>query len=135
MLDRPTASTLSTALVAACLLAAGCGGSDDEGQSEFVPAAGENTPSAETPGLPPGALYDLDGNEWQDRTEDEQLEIAGDYISDNQSRCEGAEPDEVADYASVAWGLDFDRFTPAVEVLAEGCDGARQSADAASDGQ
>jgi hypothetical protein len=113
------------AIVAAVALSA-CGGSE-EPTSDAVPAAGENTPPAGTPGVPPGAAYDLDGTAWLKLPQVEQFAAAQAYIDDNAARCEGADAADVATYVTTSYGADFPPDIAAAEVLAEGCDAERQS--------
>lgn len=111
--------------VGAALLLTGCG--DDDGPPDPIPAAGENTPPSGTPGVPEGAAYDVDGTEWLELRQKEQFAAAGEYIAENPSRCEDAKASDVSFYVTNSYGLDFPLDIPAVDVLAEGCDAARQS--------
>jgi hypothetical protein len=56
----------------------GCDDDDARGAPRGVPAAGENTPPAGTPGVPDGASYDLDGAQWQRLGRAAQFEAATD---------------------------------------------------------
>ena len=116
------------AALAALTLAIGCGGEErDLGAPQGVPAAGENTPPAGTPGVPEGAPYDLDGNRWKRLSQGEQFDAAAAYVEDNPERCEGADVGIVAFYVTNSYSTDFPLEIPAADVLAEGCDAALQS--------
>lgn len=119
----------SVIAAAAALTLAACGGSDPE-RRDSVPAAGPNTPSAATPGVPAGAPYDVDGTEWLELSQVDQFVAAKAYIDDNPDRCNEDPPVKTADvafYVTVSYGTDFPFDIAASEVLAEGCDAARQS--------
>jgi hypothetical protein len=112
-------------LASATLLLGACGEAEPERQS--VPAAGENTPPAGTPGVPGGAPYDLDGRGWRRISPAEAERAAGAYIEDNPDRCRNADPAAVAEYVTPSYLYDFPLDIPAADVLAEGCDADRQS--------
>jgi len=120
---------LTLGLVALGLMLSACGEEDDSGD-EFPPAAGELTPSSDTPGVPPGATYDLTGSEWDELEDVERFEATLDYIADNPGECESDEgtaaADPVRDYAEVALGTDYPFNEPMAELLAEGCAAALQ---------
>ena len=115
-------------LIVLCLLAlfAGCGGDEPEAP-QSVPAAGENTPPSGTPGVPAGALYDVDGDGWKRLGKDEQFQAAQAYIDDNPERCGDADNAAVAIYVTTSYGVDFPTYAPASELLAEGCAADQQS--------
>lgn len=113
---------LAIALALAALAAAGCGG-DNDGGGAAEPAVGELS----SPKVPEGAAYDLDGRGWAKLGQSARFDAAGAYIDDNPSRCDGARASDVAFYVTNSYGLDFPEDVPAAEVLAEGCDAARQS--------
>lgn len=109
--------------------AAGCGGEDESepGAAKGVPAAGENTPPAGTPGVPPGASYDLDGRGWRKLSRPEMFSAATDYIADNPEICKGADLGIVTFYVTNSYGADFPLDIPAADVLSEGCAASLQS--------
>jgi hypothetical protein len=117
-------------VIVLCLLAlfAGCGGEEEGDPAESVPAAGEFTPPSGTPGVPPGAPYDVDGTEWEALGDEQRLAAAEAYAADNPERC-GADPDleAVADYVTATYGLDYPVYAPAAELLAEACAADSQS--------
>lgn len=121
------ALTLSLTLLCLAALALGACGEDEQSGPPSVPAAGENTPPAGTPGVPDGAPYDIDGTEWAELSDSKRRDAARAYIDDNRSRCEGASPEDVAAYVSASYGFDFPPDIPAASLLAEGCDAALQS--------
>ena len=106
---------------------AGCGGGDDPNQSGSVPAAGENTPPAGTPGVPDGAAYDVDGFRWRKLTRAQAFAAAREYIADNPEICEGAEVDAVSFYVTNSYGTDFPLDIAAADLLSEGCAASLQS--------
>ena len=110
-----------------------CGGDDEDSGLEVVPAAGDLTPSADTPGVPPGSSYDLTGNEWVELDDLERFEAAQDFVADNPDACESpdgsAAADPVRDYADSAIGTDYPFNAPMAELLAEGCAAALQSGE------
>ena len=118
---------LATSLLLATLILvpAGCGSDDPEPPSR-VPAAGEFTPPSGTPGVPEGALYDLDGTEWLALGQGEQFDAAAAFIADRLDRCESAEPVDAVPYVSVSYGNDFPLDIPVADVLLEACDAAAQ---------
>jgi hypothetical protein len=120
---RRAITLAAIAVLAAALLAVvGCG--DDEnapGAPPGVPAAGENTPPSQTPGVPEGARYDVDGRGWGKLGQSGRFEAASEFINDNPSRCEGADVGEVVGWADTSYGLDYPLDTPAAFVLEEGC--------------
>lgn len=123
---------LANVVVAAALLgAAGCGeenpGPTTNPDTGSVPAAGELTPPSGTPGVPSGALYDLDGRHWVKLTQSEQFDAANAYIADNPDICEGADVGIVVGYTTTSYGNDFPPDIPAADVLSEGCAAALQS--------
>lgn len=133
---RLTGMRLLPVLLAALALMlplAGCGGNDDDLGVVPVPAAGENTPGAETPGVPAGASYDVTGAEWQRLEELERFEAAQDYVADHPADCRLAEgsaaADPVRDYADSSLGTDYPLNAPIAELLAEGCAAALQSGE------
>lgn len=122
---------LTVLAAVAALVAGGCGGGEDpvgaNPDTGSMPAAGENTPPAGTPGVPEGAPYDLAGTQWVNLAEDEQTAAADAYVTDNPDRCEGADPEAVAQYAASSFGVNFPLEVPVADVLAEGCDADLQS--------
>lgn len=127
---RGVARYMAATLAALALALAACGGEDDS-SGEFPPAAGELTPPSGTPGVPPGAGYDLTGNEWDELEGPERFEATQEYIADNPDECEtaagSAAADPVRDYADTALGTDYPFNAPLAELLAEGCAAALQS--------
>ena len=120
--------SLATAL-AALVLAAGCGG-DDEGyapSAEPVPAAGDLTPAAGTPGVPPGAKYDLKSTAYLKLDAKGTVKVATAFIKDHPKDCKGADPGRVAAYVYTAIGTDFPLTAPVADVLTEGCAADLQS--------
>lgn len=108
-------------LAALALLAGGCGGDDgDVTSAGYVPAAGSETPTS-TPGVPPGASYDVSAAEWLKLDDDERLEATEDLIADTPDACEGAAPAGVLDYAEATAGTDYPLNAPVAELLTEGC--------------
>ena len=119
---------LATGLAAVALIAAGCGGDDDSAESaQVVPAAGELTPPARPANVPAGASYDLVGNQFQKLSTADATAAAADYVDDNPSECEGADPERVAAYATTSVGTDYPLTEPIAELLAEGCAADLQS--------
>ncbi len=100
------------------LSAAGCG---DDGElattPDGAPAAGENTP-----GVPPGAPYDLDGRQWGKLPQADQFLAVTAFINDNPDRCEGADIGSVSFYVTDAYANDLPPAAAAAEPLAAGCD-------------
>lgn len=120
--------TVLTAAVVAALLLAGCGGSDDPDLGvQPLPAAGELTPSANTPGVPTGATYDLDGNGYLALNAKQTVTAASDFVKDHPNACKGADPGRVAAYAYTSIGTDFPLTSPAADALTEGCAASLQS--------
>lgn len=119
---------LAAALAILLLAGAGCG-EDDEAppETEVVPAAGPLTPPAGTPGVPAGSSYDLNGNEYLKLDPKQAEAVARDFVGDRPEDCEGADPGQVAAYATVSVGTDFPLTEPIVEVLTEGCAADLQS--------
>lgn len=105
------------------LSVAGCG---DDGQPattpDGAPAAGENTPASATPGVPPGAPYDLDGRQWGKLPQADQFLAVTAFINDNPDRCEGADIGSVSFYVTDAYANDLPPAAAAAEPLAAGCD-------------
>ena len=125
---------LLVTIAALALLVAGCGDDEDMGATGFVPAAGADTPSGATPGVPEGATYDVTGNEWLDLDDGDRLTAAADYVDDHPEECEAGEgqvaaDEKVRDWADVSLGTDFPLNEPVAELLAEGCAAALQSGD------
>jgi len=117
--------------VAALALAA-CGVSDESGATGFVPAAGANTPSAATLGVPPDASYNVTGSEWLKLPAAKRLRAATDYVADHPGICRNGDRRDAAaatvrDWADVSLGTDFPLNVPVAELLAEGCAAALQS--------
>lgn len=111
-----------------------CGDDEDLGATNFVPAAGADTPPDTTPGVPPGSTYDVNGNEWLKLTDDERFIAAQDYIADSPDECtnsddRSAAADPVRDWADGSIGTDFPLNVPIAELLAEGCAAALQSGE------
>lgn len=127
---RSIATAAATLLI--LLPLAGCGGDDEPTGPKVVPAAGADTPM-ETPGVPAGASYDVNGNEWLELGDADRLAAAGDFVADNPAACKGAEgeadPAPVADYADATLGTDYPLTSPVAELLAEGCAAALQSGE------
>ena len=123
---------LLAAALALVLALAACGGEEDKGATEYVPAAGANTPPDTTPGVPPGSTYDVSGSEWQKLPAEERITAAQDYVADNPDECKNADgrsasADSVRDWADVSLGTDYPLNEPVAELLAEGCAAALQS--------
>ncbi len=126
------AAVLAVTALAAALAA--CGGEEDMGATQYVPAAGADTPPDTTPGVPPGSSYDVTGAEWQKLSEAQRLEAADDYVADNPDVCKNSDgrsaaSDSVRDWADVTLGTDYPLNAPIAELLAEGCAAALQSGD------
>ncbi len=119
--------TVLSAALAMTLLLAGCGGGDGDLGVTALPAAGELTPSANTPGVPTGATYDLDGNGYLALNAKQTVTAAKDFVKDHPKDCEGADPGRVAAYAYTAIGTDFPLTSPAADALSEGCAADLQS--------
>ena len=119
---------LATAL-AALVLAAGCGGEDDgyTPGAEPVPAAGDLTPASGTPGVPPGAKYDMRSPAFQKLDAKGTVNVASAFIKDHPNDCKGADPGRVAAYTYTAIGTDFPLTAPLADVLTEGCAADLQS--------
>ena len=105
------------------LFSAGCGG-DEQGAAATggAPAAGEDTPASATPGVPPGAPYDLDGRQWGKLPQADQFLAVTAFINDNPDRCEGADIGSVSFYVTDAYANDLPPAAAAAEPLAAGCD-------------
>jgi hypothetical protein len=116
-----TRALLATAAACLGLLAGGCG-DEPADQSGAVPAAGELTPSGRTPGVPSGASYDVNGNEWLKLDAGERQAAASDFVADNPEDCKRADAGQVSDYADLVVGTDFPLTEPIAEALGEGCD-------------
>jgi hypothetical protein len=100
----------------------GCGDDDTSaGAPPGVPAAGEFTPPAGTPGVDEDALYNVDGRGWDGLSQSARFEAANQYIDDHPEACEGADVGEVVGWADTSFGLDYPLDTPAAYVLDEGC--------------
>jgi hypothetical protein len=111
----------------ALLVLAGCGGGDDDTGLQPVPAAGDQTPSGDTPGVPSGASYDLDGNAFLELTGKETFVVARDFVRDHPKDCGGADAGRVAAYAYTSIGADFPLTAPVADALTEGCEADLQS--------
>ena len=126
--------SIATAAAALLILIplAGCGDDDESTGPKVIPAAGADTPM-ETPGVPAGAAYDVNGNEWLELGDEKRLAAAGDFVADNPTDCKGADgeadPASVADYADASLGTDYPLTSPVAELLAEGCAAALQSGE------
>jgi len=116
----------ATALVL-LLAVAGCGDDDESPDTQVLPAAGPLTPPSGTPGVPAGSRYDLNGNEYLKLDPKQAEAVARDFVGDRPEDCEGADPGQVAAYATVSVGTDFPLTEPIVEVLTEGCAADLQS--------
>lgn len=127
---RTTVLAVTIALAVAFAVA-GCGGEEDKGATQFVPAAGENTPPDTTPGVKPGSSYDLNGNEWLKLGDNERFTAAQDYVADHPEECTTgagtAAADPVRNWADASIGTDFPLNEPIAELLAEGYAAALQS--------
>ena len=126
-------ATAGAAALLALVPIAGCGGDDESTGPKVVPAAGADTPM-ETPGVPSGASYDVDGNEWLELGDEKRLAAAGDFVADNPDDCRNpddrdADPAVVRDYADASLGTDYPLTAPVSELLAEGCAAALQSGE------
>jgi hypothetical protein len=124
-------SAIAVLLASAVLLAA-CGGSEDMGATEYVPAAGANTPPDTTPGVEPGSSYDLTGSEWLKLPGDQRVTAAEDYVADHPGECRNedgrdASGESVREWADNSLGTDYPLNEPVAELLAEGCAAALQS--------
>ena len=115
-----------TALALTPLLA-GCGDDDSGSGVQPLPAAGDLTPSANTPGVPTGASYDLTSGAYLDLDAKATVTVAADYIDDHPKDCEGADAGRVAAYTFTAAGTDFPLTVPVADVLTEGCAADLQS--------
>ncbi|MFN8152581.1 MAG: hypothetical protein U0R24_15845 [Solirubrobacterales bacterium] len=113
---------------------AACGGEEDMGATDYVPAAGANTPPDTTPGVEPGASYDVTAGEWLKLSGQERITAAQDYVADMPDDCRNgdgsdADPALVRDWADSSAGTDFPLNEPVAELLAEGCAAALQSGE------
>lgn len=115
----------TAALAALALVVPGCGDDEDDRPVRH-PAAGEFTPPSDTPGVPEGALYDVDGNGWAKLGKGGQLAAAAGFIADQEDRCEGAAPRNLVPYVTISYGTDFPLTVPATDVLLEACDAEAQ---------
>jgi hypothetical protein len=117
------------AALAALVLAAGCGDSDDDyaPSAEPVPAAGELTPPSGTPGVPAGAKYDIANTAYLKLDAKGTVNVTSAFIKDHPKECKGADPGRVAAYAFTAIGTDFPLTAPLADVLTEGCAADLQS--------
>ena len=115
---------LAIAVAAASLLGPGVGACGDGGQAGVGETAPIDAGSAPGPGAaaPPGAPYDVDGRGWADLQQVGQFQAATAYVNDNPEACEGADVGTVALYVTSAYDADRGPDTPAVELLAEGCE-------------
>lgn len=118
------------ALAAALVLTACGGGEENSGATEFVPAAGADTP----PAAPQGSSYDLSGSEWLKLPAARRLLAAEDFVADHPGECENADgraaaASVVRDWADVSLGTDYPLNAPVGELLAEGCAAALQSGE------
>src|SRR5690349_2153378 len=100
------------AAAAVVLVLSACGDDENRGATDFVPAAGEATPPDTTPGVPEGASYDLNGNEWLKLNGDERLTAAEDYVADHPDECttgddRSAAGDPVRRWVDGSVGTDF----------------------------
>ncbi len=126
----PTTTIAALLATIALILALGACGDDPAPPPEGVPAAGVNTPPAGTPGVPEGAPYDVDGTGWAKLGKNEKFAAAEAFIAANPGRCDAdADVGIVTFYVTNSYGLDFPPDIPAADVLAEGCDAARQSGE------
>lgn len=122
---------LAVLIALAAVLALGaCGGEPDRGATEFVPAAGADTP----PAAPQGSSYDLSGSEWLKLPAARRLLAAEDFVADHPGECENADgraaaASVVRDWADVSLGTDYPLNAPVGELLAEGCAAALQSGE------
>lgn len=122
---------LAVLIALAAVLALGaCGGEPDRGTTEFVPAAGADTP----PAAPQGSSYDLSGSEWLKLPAARRLLAAEDFVADHPGECENADgraaaASVVRDWADVSLGTDYPLNAPIAELLAEGCAAALQSGE------
>lgn len=116
------------ALAIALVLTACGGGEENTGATEFVPAAGADTP----PDAPSGSTYDVTGNQWLKLADGKRLIAARDYVADHPGECTNADnrsaaADSVRNWADASIGIDFPLNVPVTELLAEGCAAALQS--------
>lgn len=118
---------LAAALLAIAAPLGACGGDDESTGLQPIPAAGEFTPSADTPGVPAGASYDMNGNEWLQLEDLQRFEATQDYVADHPIECGKAAADPVRNYVDGSIGTDFPLNVPIAELLAEGCAAALQS--------
>lgn len=125
-------AALLTAVATLSLALFACGGERAQGgATQYVPAAGANTPPDVTPGVPPGSAYDVSGGAWLKLPREQRLLAARDYVADNPGACARADGRSAAAASVRAWadvslGTDYPLNAPVVELLAEGCAAALQ---------
>jgi hypothetical protein len=128
--------TAAGALLIVAIALVACGGDDEQRGATVVPAAGQYAQTDDsTPGVPPGASYDLTAAEWSKLSEAKQLAAVSDYVDDNPDACEDADPSRVRDYAEVSAGNDYPLTSPVAELLAEGCAAVLQSGSGDGEGK
>ena len=116
---------LAIAVAASSLLATGlgaCGDGGPTGVGETAPIGAESAPGTGAAAAPPGASYDVDGRGWAKLQQVGQYQAATAYVTDNPEACADADVGAVALYVTGAYGADRKADTPAVELLAEGCE-------------
>lgn len=116
---------LAIAVAAASLLAPGLGACGDGGQAgvgETATIGDGGAPGTGAAAAPPGAPYDVDGRGWANLQQVGQFQAATAYVADNPEACGDADVSAVALYVTGAYGADRKADTPAVELLAEGCE-------------
>lgn len=123
-----------TASIALATSLAACGGEQDMGATEYVPAAGANTPPDTTPGVEPGTSYDVTAGEWLKLSRNERITAAWDFVADMPDDCRNgdgreADPGLVRDWADSSAGTDYPLNVAVAELLAEGCAAALQSGE------
>ena len=122
-----TVLAVGLAALALTPLVAGCGNDDSSADTQSLPAAGDLTPSGNTPGVPTGASYDLTSSAYLELDAKATVTVASAFIEDHPKDCEGAEAGRVAAYTFVAIGTDFPLTAPVADVLTEGCAADLQS--------